>query len=52
MSEQERNALRELAGAFEKLPPSKQQYFNGYADAVADLMEAKAEDKDDKCESA
>lgn len=50
MSEQDRNALRELAGAFDKLPAGKQQYFNGYADGVADMMEAKAEVKDEKGE--
>lgn len=37
MSSKERNAINELVKMFDKLPADKQQYFNGYANGVADM---------------
>ena len=37
MSEQERAAAEKMIALFERLPQSRQQYFLGYADGVADM---------------
>lgn len=37
MSEMERMAAEKMTALFERLPQSKQQYFLGYADGVADM---------------
>lgn len=50
MSDKEKNAISELAKMFDKLPADKQQYFNGYANGVAD-MAAKADESSNKEES-
>lgn len=44
MSEKEKNAISKLAKMFDELPKGKQQYFNGYADGVADVTTANADD--------
>lgn len=44
MSDKEKNAISELAKVFDKLPKGKQQYFNGYADGVADATTANADE--------
>ena len=46
MSEKEKQALKTMADIFSKLPADKQQYFNGYANGVADMAEAQAEKND------
>lgn len=46
MSEKEKQTIKTLADIFSKLPADKQQYFNGYANGVADMAEAQAEKND------
>ena len=46
MSEKEKQAIKTMADIFSKLPADKQQYFNGYANGVADMAEAQAEKND------
>lgn len=41
MSEMEKVAAAKITELFGKLPQSKQQYFIGYADGVADMAEDK-----------
>lgn len=48
MSEKEKQTIKTLADIFDKLPADKQQYFNGYANGVADMAEAQAEQEDKK----
>ena len=45
MSEKEKQTIKTMADIF-KLPADKQQYFNGYANGVADMAEAQAEKND------
>ena len=44
MSEKEKQAIKTMADIFSKLPADKQQYFNGYANGVADMAEAQAKE--------
>lgn len=37
MSEKEKQTIKTMADIFSKLPADKQQYFNGYANGVADM---------------
>ena len=46
MSEKEKQTIKTMADIFSKLPADKQQYFNGYANGVADMAEAQAEKND------
>ena len=46
MSEKEKQTLKTMADIFNMLPAYKQQYFNGYANGVADMAEAQAEKND------
>lgn len=48
MSEKEKQTIKTMADIFSKLPADKQQYFNGYANGVADMAEAKPEHEDKK----
>lgn len=38
MSEAEKKTIKKLVEIYDKLPPEKQQYFNGYAEGVADMV--------------
>lgn len=40
MSEAEKVTIKKLVEVYDKLPPDKQQYFNGYAEGVADMVAA------------
>ena len=46
MSEKEKQTIKTMTDIFSKLPADKQQYFNGYANGVADMAEAQAEKND------
>lgn len=46
MSEKEKQTIKTMADIFDKLPADKQQYFNGYANGVADMVAAQAEKND------
>lgn len=43
MSEAEKKTIKKLVEVYDKLPPDKQQYFNGYAEGVADMVAAGVE---------
>ena len=43
MSEKEKATIKKMSEIFDKLPPDKQQYFNGYAEGVADMVAAGVE---------
>lgn len=43
MSTEEKATIKKMSEIFEKLPPDKQQYFNGYAEGVADMVAASRE---------
>ena len=40
MSEKEKATIKKMSEIFDKLPPEKQQYFNSYAEGVADMVAA------------
>ena len=42
MSNKEKEIIEKMASIYDALPVDKQQYFNGYAEGVADMMAAKA----------
>lgn len=48
MSEKEKKTISKLAEMFDKLPADKQQYFNGYAEGVADIIAARKEQKEEE----
>lgn len=48
MSEKEKKTISKLAEMFDKLPADKQQYFNGYAEGVADMVAAREEQKEEE----
>lgn len=48
MSEKEKKVIEKMASIYDKLPADKQQFFNGYAEGVADMMSAKVNDERNK----
>lgn len=50
MSEKEKAMLPALVEKFDLLPTAKQQYFNGYADGVADIKNQSGEENEKEAE--